>query len=249
MPPSLVQRLLDAAWDKISAAVTAGLGGSRTENTLAQVMPLSERPYGPPQIGWPAWRALQPGRERIAEERIEDFIQFRFDQRLPLDLDVLADFDSDDAVREWAAAARRRELTAVLELLVEEGTRARLEGQAMRRSLPKGYGIPEFLLWEPLPAGLDKMEASFGQAPKVVATPSTRDSWVRGLILRGAGGPSVRRGQDLTLDWLPSDDGVELILAGHLRVYNATKKTVTTLLDPSVTITVDARATAAEEAS
>ena len=235
MPPSLAQRLLDASWDRISAAVQAGLSGGATEPLLAAVVPVGERPYGPPQIALRPWAEAQFPRERIAFAMNDEYAQFRFDCRFTLDVDTLLEFDADDAVRDWAAAARRRELTAVLELLAGVGTPVRLEGQAIRRSLPEGYGTPQFLLWEPLPAGLDKMEASFGQAPKIVARPATASSWERGLILRGAGGPSVRRGQDLTLDWLPVVDGVELVLMGHLRVYNATAETVTTLLDPTVT--------------
>jgi hypothetical protein len=238
MPPSLAQRLLDAAWDRVCAAVETGLRGSSTEHALADVVPLGERPYGRPNVGLPPWAGASAARERIAVDVSDEYVQFRFDCRLPLDVDALQDFDADDAVRDWAAAARRRELTAVLEMLAAVGTPVRLEGQAIRRTLPEGYGTPQFLLWEPLPAGLDKMEASFGQAPKIVARPATPDSWVRGLILRGSGGPSVRRGQNLTLDWLPVADGVELVLMGHLRVYNATPETVTTLLDPSVA-TVD----------
>ena len=139
---------------------------------------------------------------------------------------------------DWAAAARRRELTAVLEILAEVGEPARLQLEAMRRLLPDGYGTPEFVLWEPLPGRLDAIEASFGQAPTIVAAPPTENSWVRGLILRGVGGPSVRRGQDLTLDWLPFGQDIELVLRGHLRVYNVTPETVTTLVDPGTTATV-----------
>lgn len=247
MPPSLAQRLLDAVWDKVSAAVDAGLSGKR-ENALADIVPLSDRPYGAPGISLPPWgskpAAQSASRDRIAAEATEQFIQLRFDHRFALDLDALQNFDNgdagntDDAVTDWAAAARRRELTAVLEILAEVGEPARLQLDAMRRLLPDGYGTPEFVLWEPLPGRLDSIEASFGQPPKIVATPPTENSWVRGLILRGAGGPSVRRGQDLTLDWLPFGEGIELVLMGHLRVYNVTSETVTTLVDPGVTATV-----------
>ena len=48
----------------------------------------------------------------------------------------------------------------------------------------------------------------------------------------------MRRGQDLTLDWLPFGQDIELVLRGHLRVYNVTAETVTTLVDPGTTATV-----------
>jgi hypothetical protein len=244
MPPSLAERLLDAVWDKVSAAVAAGLSGKR-ETALADIVPLTDRPYGAAGISLPPWVSGAQGapasRDRVVAEAADGFVQFRFDHRLALDIDSLQDFDAGqtvDAVTDWAASARRRELTAVLEILAEEGEQARLQLDTMRRLLPDGYGTPEFVLWEPLPGRLDAIEASFGQAPKIVAAPPTENSWIRGLILRGAGGPSVRRGQDLTLDWLPRGEGVELILMGHLRLYNATSATVTTLVDPGVTATV-----------
>ncbi len=240
MPPSLAERLLDACWKRVVAAADAGLGGER-EQTLADVLPVSDRPYGSPHVSLPPWPADLSGsvpRDRIVADATDDFIQLRFDFRYPLDIDALADFDADAAVRDWAAAARRRELTAVLEILAEIGEPARLQLDAMRRLLPEGFGAPEFVLWEPLPGRLDAIEASFGQAPKVVATPATENSWVRGLILRASGGPSARRGQDLTLDWLPLGEDIELVLMGHLRIYHATSGSVTTLVDPGVTAAV-----------
>jgi hypothetical protein len=244
MPPSLAERLLDAVWDKVEAAVTTGLSG-KGESTLSAAVRSSDRPYGLPGIALPPWDLeLEPAsavRDRVVAEAAEQFIQLRFDHRLALGIDALQDFDTGEAfdvVTDWAAAARRRELTAVLEILAEVGEPARLQLDAMRQLIPEGYGIPEFLLWEPLPGRLDAIQASFGQAPIIVAKPPTEHSWVRGLILRGVGGPSVRRGQDLTLDWLPFGQDIELVLRGHLRVYNATAETVTTLVDPGTTPTV-----------
>ena len=128
-------------------------------------------------------------RDRIVADATEHFIQLRFDHRLALDVDALQDFDTGqavDVVTDWAAAARRRELTAVLEMLAEVGEPARLQLEAMRRLLPEGYGTPQFVLWEPLPGRLDAIEASFGQAPDHRRRAADGDSWVRGLILRGS---------------------------------------------------------------
>ncbi len=246
MPPSLAERLLDAVWDKVEAAVDAGLSG-KGESTLSAVVRLSDRPYGPAGIGLPPWglefESVSAIRERIGSEVIGPFMQLRFDHRLALGIDALEEFDTGealDAVTDWAAAARRRELTAVLEILVKVGEPARLHVDDMRQLLPAGDGAPQFLLWEPLPGRLDAIEASFGQAPVVVAKPATEHSWVRGLMLRAVGGPSVRRGQDLTLDWLPFGQDIELVLRSDLRVYNATAETVTTLIDPGITPAVGA---------
>ena len=244
MPPSLAERLLNAVWDKVEAAVNAGLSG-KGESGLSAVARVSDRPYGPAGIALPPWgfelESVPAIRERIGAEAIGQFTQLRFDHRLALGIDALADFDTGEAldvVTDWAAAARRRELTAVLEILLKVGEPARLHVDDMRQLLPAGDGAAQFLLWEPLPGRLDAIRASFGQAPIIVAKPPTEHSWVRGLVLRGVGGPSVRRGQDLTLDWLPFGQDIELVLQGHLRVYNATAETVTTLVDPGTTPTV-----------
>jgi hypothetical protein len=244
MPPSLAERLLDAVWDKVESAVAAGLSG-KGERTLSDVVRVSDRPYGSAGIALPPWGPdldSPPAiRDRIVAKAIEGFVQLRFDHRLALDVDALQDFDigeAVDVVTDWAGAARRRELTAVLEILLKVGERARLHVDDMRQLLPAGDGATQFLLWEPLPGRLDAIQASFGQAPIIVAKPPTENSWVRGLMLRGVGGPSVRRGQDLTLDWLPFGQDIELVLRGHLRVYNATAETVTTLVDPGTTAAV-----------
>ena len=68
MPPSLAERLLDAVWDTVSAAVDVGLSGKR-ENALADVVPLSDRPYGAPGISLPPW-APKPGAPSSSRERI-----------------------------------------------------------------------------------------------------------------------------------------------------------------------------------
>jgi hypothetical protein len=229
MPPSLQQRLLEASWDKISAAVTAGLGGTGKESKLADVVPLSERPYGQPQVRFEPGPSTQSPRHRIEARVADDFIEVRFDRRFSLDVDDLLAFDADDAVKEWAWDARRRELTAVLQVLAEAGRPTPLYVDAIRDALPAGHGTPEILLWEPLPAGLDVLTAGLGQSPKTVARPKVKDR-IRGVILRPAGGPSVRRGQDFALDWQPFGEGVELVLMAHLRVYNATANSVTTLV-------------------
>jgi hypothetical protein len=229
MPASLQQRLLEASWDRISAAVTAGLAGTGKESRLADVIPLSERPYGQPQLRFEPWPATPSPRQRIIAGQIHDFVEVRFDRRYPLDVDDLLAFDADDAVQEWAADSRRRELTAVLQLLAEAGRPTPLYVDAMRDALPAGHGAPQILLWEPLPAGMEVLTAGLGQAPKTVAKPHVKDR-MRGVILRPAGGPSVRRGQDFLLDWQPFGEGVELVLMAHLRVYNAAATTVTTLV-------------------
>jgi hypothetical protein len=235
MPPSLTERLVDACWDQISAAVASGLALNKGGNALADVIPLSERPYGSPQLALPDWPSRELPLERIAAADIGEFIQVRFDHRLPLDLDSLADFGAEDEVRQWAEGARLRELTCVLQVLAERGKRVRLDPRDIVRGLPNGHGIPRTLLWEPLPAGAENFEADFGEAPKIVERPDTPNSWFRGLMLRLSGGPSVRRGQDLSLDWLNFGESIELVLMGHLRIYHVDSETVTTLLDPGVT--------------
>ena len=232
MPSPLPQRLLEASWDKITASVTAGLKGDKKEAKLADVIPLSERPYGLPQTRLRPWPPLQssPRRRMNFLQPGGDYTELRFDHRFPLDVDALQANDSDEAVTEWAGRARRRELTAVLELLAAIGRESLVDAGDIQAALPTGRGAPEFVVWEPLLAGLDVLKATFGQAPAVVAKPDVEQR-VRGLILRPAGGPSIRRGQDFTLDWLPYGEGVELVLMAHLRVYNATWTSVTTLVD------------------
>ncbi len=73
------------------------------------------------------------------------------------------------------------------------------------------------------------LTAGLGQAPKTVTKPNVKDR-MRGVILRPAGGPSVRRGQDFALDWQAFGEGVELVLMAHLRVYNVAATSVTTLV-------------------
>ncbi|HEX4018779.1 MAG TPA: hypothetical protein VHX15_18735 [Frankiaceae bacterium] len=229
MPASLQQRLLEASWDKISAAVEAGLAGTGKESTLADVIPLSERPYGEPQVRFEPWPKAESPRHRIAAAAAEGFVEVRFDRRFTLDVDDLLAFDTDDALKEWAADARRRELTAVLQLLAEAGRPCPLYVDAIRDTLPAGHGTPAILLWEPLPSGLDLLSDRLGHVPKTVATPPVKERF-RGVILRPAAGPSVRRGRDFALDWRPLEEGVELVLMAHLRVYNATADAVTTLV-------------------
>ena len=229
MPASLQQRLLEVSWDRISSAVTAGLAGTGKESRLADVVPLTDRPYGQPQVRFAPWPSTQSPRHRIAAGVMDDFIEIRFDRRFKLDVDDLLAFDADDGVQEWAADARRRELTAVLQVLAEAGRPTPLYVDAIRDALPAGHGTPEILLWEPLPAGVAVLTAGLGQAPKTVTKPNVKDR-MRGVILRPAGGPSVRRGQDFLLDWQPFEEGIELVLMAHLRVYNAAATSVTTLV-------------------
>ncbi len=103
--------------------------------------------------------------------------------------------------QDWAAAARRREPTAVLEILLEVGEPARLQLEAMASCFRPATAQRNSCCGSRYPDGWTRSRR-LRAGTRIVAEPPTENSWVRGLILRAVGGPSAPRpGPDA--DWLP----------------------------------------------
>lgn len=228
MQDSLVSQLKNSAWDEISKAVSDGLA-LVSQQKLSDVLTVVT---GPVTIS--TWQSAAEVKAAGGFRHVRPSVNkmaFDYVYRFPLNYDELRSPGSD-SIKKWATAARAYELRHVLGCLAKESVRHECGPEDLFSAPVGGWGQLRCLAFkDPDSLGVIRIPESVDKAARDglirvdVATPLDR---IRALLFRLGGGPYVQRSADLTLDWIPGPlMGADLVLAGQLELFNATKATVT----------------------
>lgn len=225
MPDSLITQLVNGAWDNISKAVSDGLAFGK-QKTLSDVVPvLSEKLV---TTAWqpPRYMATGESRSYIRQSATAGVI-FDYLHRFRLDYYSLQSPDLN-AIKTWAASARRFELSHVVGRLAAEATRCQRTTNNLNTVVVDGWGLMRCVTFKMVPDAIpvpDHPASVDWDGPIKIDVESPHPS-IQALVFRMGGGPYVRRPADLTLGWLPGIDSVDLVLTEQLELVNVTAKTI-----------------------
>jgi hypothetical protein len=241
VPESLTEQALSRRWGDIQAAVTEGLG-RKLDHELDKLVPVTAAADDELQLEVHARDVpVSVGGERrgTLTRFVVTTATLDINVRLPLDAGEL-NHPPLSQITEWAAFARRVERDVVL----TEIRRASL-GDRDPASLPQltaakareaaaeladGFGELRLIILENTAAArkvraeLDEDDDWDGEVfipdelPRSAAAASSTGG-VAAILVRAGGGPQVKRAGDLSLSWLPADEGgVELALTGRITI-------------------------------
>ena len=222
-PDPLTSQLTAAAWKDIEAAVNSGLAWpvryGPPHPALADVLVVSSEPTTAVE-DWPrsgdAPKKVGNGPYRVRERnQVSDFMY-----RYPLSYDDLSS-PAVEKIKDWATAVREEELVYALQRFATAATVVTLATPDHLFAIdPAGWGQRRCIAFtsaadppRTLPDGwpmaqLDRTVKLNQESPR---------EGIEAIVFRVAGGPYVRRPDDLSLSWMPTADyGIELILTERL---------------------------------
>jgi hypothetical protein len=228
MPSSLLQQRVDNAWPDIEKAVTKGLK-FKTGTKLRDLLPISgdTTDHGT----WGAFTPVAPGRRRVATPASLPIVAH--EHRFGIAYDDLDDAPLDE-IQTWAEAARAFEVSDVLRVVIAEATKPTdlpPTSPPAEGIVPTGWGRPRAVYWNLPSATVDSLRA---QAELVETTVHPDNPGkATALVFRMGGGLSLLAAPDMTPGWLPSTDGIELVLTAGYKLVNASPSAVNALVAPS----------------
>jgi hypothetical protein len=213
MHTSLLQDRVDQAWPNITERVEKALK-FKNGTLIRDVIPVTARTSGHGR--WGGWQA-GPGnaRYRAADSPPEVIAT---EHRLKIDYDTLEPPLDDllDGIETWATAARTHELIDLLKYLGDHAKPVQLD-TSPEEIVPAGWGEPRFVHSGLPPADLEQL-AAVAEEQRITVPLAAH---AKAFVFRMSGGLSMNVGPDMSLGWIPSVDGIELVLVTQTTLINA----------------------------
>jgi hypothetical protein len=226
MPYPITNQLIDSVWSDIQDAVTSGLSMAVPFATpgpaLDTVVVVSTEKLN----ATGDWRSVEvdypPPNVRVEQSGEAFDIMHRFD----LSYHDLRSPDKD-AIKRWATAARRFELSLALRYYAKHASRHTYSVDQLFHADPDGWGQRRCVSFNSAGRTTIPEKWEYADLDRLVKVDVKPVDGIRAVVFRIAGGPYVRRPADLSLSWTPAGErAAELLLTEQLEFADVTASTV-----------------------